>query len=458
MMKLTTSLTAALLATFALPTFAEESAESLVEVQQFTAQIIEQPIELQGNVRVVTREDGEQVVEAQAIKVGEAEGQVVVFSESDGDGRIVVRVTPSVVVGELAEINAEKLLLDLAAPDVVQEVAEQPVASKVEATYLGVSTEPLYFDAAKLMGVQQGTGLNVTFVAPESPAALAGLKPGDVLLKLNDQVLVNAEQLAVLIRSYKAGERVTLLVLREGEAVKCVADLSTALVPLLGPGGKAVDGVQWRVQQDKADAINDAQQPVRLTYQLKLLEALQEREEVAPMPIEPGEERGRMNAEELLELQLQLQELRMRQNLEAAMEQLNAQIQAQREQHDQVLDQIRKSLDLNLQELKIEADVMPLPQQQEVQIRSIHQDDDHDITLSTSGKGRHLYVKDRRTGAVLFDRMIPEGDLEKVLVEQYHLPRDAYRKVEAMMNGRVIEIQVEHDLNRIKIEEAPVDE
>ena len=42
-------------------------------------------------------------------------------------------------------------------------------------------------------------GLVVEFVADKSPATEAGLKPEDVLEKLNDQLLVNSEQLAVLV-------------------------------------------------------------------------------------------------------------------------------------------------------------------------------------------------------------------------------------------------------------------
>ena len=61
-----------------------------------------------------------------------------------------------------------------------------------------------------------GVGLVVQFVMPKSPAASAGLKPFDLLLKLDDQWLINPEQFSVLVRMHRSGDRVKLTFLREG--------------------------------------------------------------------------------------------------------------------------------------------------------------------------------------------------------------------------------------------------
>ena len=59
--------------------------------------------------------------------------------------------------------------------------------------------------------------LVVDFVQPNSPAQKAGIRQYDLLLKLNDQLLINAEQLAVLVRTFKPGDEIHLTLLREGE-------------------------------------------------------------------------------------------------------------------------------------------------------------------------------------------------------------------------------------------------
>lgn len=76
-------------------------------------------------------------------------------------------------------------------------------------------------------GLPAGTGLTVTGVTPDSPAAKAGLQAGDVLAKLNDQVLVNNGQFTTLVRNMKEGDVVKLAVVRNGEARDVEATLAS---------------------------------------------------------------------------------------------------------------------------------------------------------------------------------------------------------------------------------------
>ena len=64
---------------------------------------------------------------------------------------------------------------------------------------------------------------NVEMIAPKSPADGAGLRQYDVLQKFNDQWLVNAQQLAVLVRMGKAGDSITLSLLRDGKPLSVAA-------------------------------------------------------------------------------------------------------------------------------------------------------------------------------------------------------------------------------------------
>ena len=75
------------------------------------------------------------------------------------------------------------------------------------------------------------------YIAPDSPAAAAGLKEHDILQKVNDQLIINFEQLHVLIRSKKAGEKVKLTVLRQGSEKQLDAKLSSRDVASASPEG-----------------------------------------------------------------------------------------------------------------------------------------------------------------------------------------------------------------------------
>jgi hypothetical protein len=64
----------------------------------------------------------------------------------------------------------------------------------------------------------------------------------DVLAKLDDQMLINAPQLAVLIRTHKPGEEVKLTYIRGGKEMTAKVKLGDRKLPKLSPGGQRADG------------------------------------------------------------------------------------------------------------------------------------------------------------------------------------------------------------------------
>lgn len=82
--------------------------------------------------------------------------------------------------------------------------------------WVGVSVSPAPAALRHQLKISEGVGLVIEFVQPGSPAADAGLKPFDLLLKLDDQWLINPEQFAVLIRMRHAGDEVKLSLVRQG--------------------------------------------------------------------------------------------------------------------------------------------------------------------------------------------------------------------------------------------------
>lgn len=91
--------------------------------------------------------------------------------------------------------------------------------------WVGVVVSPAPSALRSQLKLPQGIGLIVEFVQPKSPAADAGLKPYDLLVKLDDQWLVNPEQFAVLVRMHHAGDEVKLHYLREAAEHTATAKL-----------------------------------------------------------------------------------------------------------------------------------------------------------------------------------------------------------------------------------------
>ncbi|HET9551585.1 MAG TPA: trypsin-like peptidase domain-containing protein [Anaeromyxobacteraceae bacterium] len=90
---------------------------------------------------------------------------------------------------------------------------------KVTRGYLGVQVSPLTPDLRQAFGLAAGTqGALVQQVMPKTPAAKAGLQPGDVVTTLNGAPIDDAGALTRGVALVPPGEKVTLGVLRNGKA------------------------------------------------------------------------------------------------------------------------------------------------------------------------------------------------------------------------------------------------
>ena len=83
--------------------------------------------------------------------------------------------------------------------------------------YLGVDIQSVTADMAESMGLKSDKGAIVAETMPGTPAAEAGIKPGDVITKLNGQAVENAGDLTLRIGSFKPDAKVELTYLRNGE-------------------------------------------------------------------------------------------------------------------------------------------------------------------------------------------------------------------------------------------------
>ncbi|PTY05543.1 hypothetical protein DB347_14295 [Opitutaceae bacterium EW11] len=97
-------------------------------------------------------------------------------------------------------------------------------------TFLGVETRPVGATLTEQLGLPNGVGLVVQNIVPDSPAA-GILKQHDILTKLNDQVLIETRQLAVLVRGYKEGDEITLTYVRGGKEATAKVKLTKRELP-----------------------------------------------------------------------------------------------------------------------------------------------------------------------------------------------------------------------------------
>jgi putative serine protease PepD len=144
-----------------------------------------------------------------------ADGSVVginsaIASTSDGD-------TPSGSIG-----------VGFAIPiDYARKVAQEIIRTgKATHPFLGIVPR-----SVSLLDDGPAIGAVVGSVTKDSPAAKAGLRAGDVIVRLNDQLISNADDLVGAARTHEIGETVTVTYIRSGKT-------STAAVKLgLNPNG-----------------------------------------------------------------------------------------------------------------------------------------------------------------------------------------------------------------------------
>jgi len=103
---------------------------------------------------------------------------------------------------------------------------------KEPVTFLGVETMPASPTLVSQLGLADGTGLVVTNVVPDSPATSV-LKEHDILVKLDDQLLIEVRQLAVLVRNHKEGDEITLTYIRGGKQQTATVKLVKREIPKL---------------------------------------------------------------------------------------------------------------------------------------------------------------------------------------------------------------------------------
>jgi serine protease Do len=137
--------------------------------------------------------------------------------------------------GELVGINSQivspsggSIGIGFAIPsNMAENVMSQLVATgHVRRGMIGVLAQNLTSDMAKSLGLSSVHGAIVAQVTPDSPASRAGVRQGDVILKLNGQAITDSNDLRNRISSMTPGSRVDLGIQRDNQSETLTATLS----------------------------------------------------------------------------------------------------------------------------------------------------------------------------------------------------------------------------------------
>lgn len=156
-----------------------------------------------------------------AINHGNSGGPLInLAGQIIGINTLVVRDT---TLGDVAEG------LGFAIPsNTVSRVAQQLMAQgRVDYPFIGISYAEITPQSASAMNLDAQQGALVQQVTPNSAASKAGIQSGDVITALDNSKIDEAHSLRSILFQYKAGDTVTVTVLRDGNTLSLKLTLTS---------------------------------------------------------------------------------------------------------------------------------------------------------------------------------------------------------------------------------------
>jgi len=98
----------------------------------------------------------------------------------------------------------------------LEEPSPKVAATGGEKPVLGVSVEPLTPDMARQLGLSESRGILVRGVEDDSPAANAGLRPGDVIVEVDRHPVASVNELRQALDKHAKGTPLLVLLHRDG--------------------------------------------------------------------------------------------------------------------------------------------------------------------------------------------------------------------------------------------------
>ena len=100
---------------------------------------------------------------------------------------------------------------------------------KVERSYIGITMnrEGMTSDLAESFGLDKNAGVLVTDVEPDSPADKAGLKQGDIIIKLNGKEILSNETFRNTVSLMTPGTKINLTIFRDGKEKEITVEVGS---------------------------------------------------------------------------------------------------------------------------------------------------------------------------------------------------------------------------------------
>ncbi|MFM6853442.1 MAG: S1C family serine protease, partial [Sphingopyxis sp.] len=130
---------------------------------------------------------------------------------------------------------------EVAEPIVRQLMAGQTIARG----YLGVERAPLSEDLAASLGLSRERGEFINRVLPDGAADRAGIRAGDVVLKINNQDVTPDSNLSFIVANIAPGTRVPIELLRDGRRMTLQATIGTR------PSAEEMAGEQFDPEEEQ---------------------------------------------------------------------------------------------------------------------------------------------------------------------------------------------------------------
>ena len=124
----------------------------------------------------------------------------------------VIGINSAMASTSIAENMSYAIPISKAMPILEKLMTEEPRVklAEEEMGYLGINGQSVSREATLLYNIPEG--LYLTYVAPDSPAAQAGLEEGDIITAFEGEEVTSIQDLQYLLQYYAAGETVDLTV------------------------------------------------------------------------------------------------------------------------------------------------------------------------------------------------------------------------------------------------------
>ncbi|RKD32115.1 2-alkenal reductase [Thermohalobacter berrensis] len=129
--------------------------------------------------------------------------------------------------GEVIGINTAKIQsaegLGFAIPiNTAKPIIEQVIEKgRFKTVYIGIAAvEVEKYESALGIDLKADEGVIIIEVSPNSPADYAGIRPGDIVTKLNGEKVISMNHLRRMLYEYRPGDKATLEIVRNGKTME----------------------------------------------------------------------------------------------------------------------------------------------------------------------------------------------------------------------------------------------